>query len=111
MLFYKALFEEDIIAGFIPGTVTTDFHEAYKWWCRYSSVKRKKFGVKRCGTPVIIRFDFDDKGLLPADEFQRVGIKEHARRNCWTGTIKTKAQINTPITPEIISTDDITRLL
>jgi hypothetical protein len=95
MLFYKACFDTDLKEGYIPGTVTTDLKEAIKWFYRYSSKKRRQFGIRRTGTPIIIKFEFD-KPLLPPTEFQN-NMPEHQRRSCWCSSLKVKAQINEPV--------------
>ena len=97
MLFYKALFEEDLKPGFIPGTVTSDINEAYKWFRRYNSKKRLTYGICGSGLVVIIKFLLDETTLATSEYFQASGVKEHSRINCWTSSLKTKAQINTVI--------------
>lgn len=97
MLFYKALFKKDLIPGFIPGTVTSDVNEAYKWFRRYKSKKKSRYDICGRGSVVIIRFNFDETTLLTANNFQLAGVSEHNRLNCWTSSLKVKAQINTVV--------------
>ena len=97
MLFYKALFKKNLKSGFIPGTVTSDINEAYKWFRRYNSNKRLTYGICGGGIVVIIKFEFDETTLASSDKFQSPGVREHSRENCWTSSLKTKAQINTVI--------------
>lgn len=99
MIFYKAILEKNLNnEAIIPGTVTTDFDEAMLWYNRYNS--KKNNGITRHlekGKAVIIELYFDETELKSAFEFQRAGVHEHQRMNCWTSIMKTKAQINTPI--------------
>jgi len=94
MLFFKTIFKEDTFICFIPGTVTTNLNEAYKWYRIYLSSKKNKFFINRKGIPIIISFEFSENKLLSYHEFQKSGISEHNRKNCWTSSLKTKAQIN-----------------
>jgi predicted transcriptional regulator len=99
MIFYKSIYKEDIKNNYIPGTVTTDIKEACVWFQKYSSVykKKKKFSIKRNGEAIIIKFIFDENLIKSHLEFQKNGVSEHNRLNCWTSQYKTKAQINSPI--------------
>jgi hypothetical protein len=107
MLFYKACFEEDLCQNYIPGTVTTSLSEALKWYRIYFSKKRKRFGINRKGKVVIISMSVDTEHFLPAEEFQKKGVKEHSRQNCWTSSLQTKAQINTPTKVQLIPENTI----
>ena len=107
MRFYKACYKEDLKTNYIPGTVTTDIQEALKWYRIYSSKKKNKFDIYRNGQPVIIYFDFCENLLFSGKEFQRKGVKEHVRKNCWTSSLKTKAQINEPVKVFIMSENQL----
>jgi hypothetical protein len=100
MIFYKAVPVTDLRQeGYIPGTVTRSYNEAYTWWERYNSTKKNPKGparhIKR-SPAVVIKFVFTED-LLSAVEFQREGVREHDRRCCWTSGDKVKAQINKSI--------------
>lgn len=117
-LFFKALNRRDMEnakgGGFIPGTVTSDPEEALDWYYRYNvpqgkKIKNKEYGPKRHinrGEAVIVAMFLDVSAFHGADEFQRGGISEHARENCWTSATRTKAQINTPVTKFIELSDE-----
>ena len=103
MKFYKAIPVVDLNAQgnlLIPGTVTNDIKIAELWWERYNSKKKNIKGaakhIKRSAA-CIIAFDFDESLLLHHSEFQRSGVSEHNRKNCWTSGLKDKAQINSVV--------------
>ena len=107
MEFYKACFKEDLSLHYIPGTVTTDKFEAYKWFRRYSSKKKDQFFIKREGEPIIIKFSFPEKEIGSHKIFQN-NVAEHNRITCWTSSLKTKAQINKEILSwKILSDNEI----
>lgn len=101
--FYKGILKRDLKPNeIIPGSVTTDLSEAKIWRDRIQS--RKRHGAARHvrhGESVIIRIVYNSSDLLDHSEFQRAGVEEHARLNCWMNSMKTKAQINTPCQYEI----------
>lgn len=103
MKFYKGVLEEDLKkSSYIPGTVTTSMMEALMWKERIESNKKKGAAKHvRHGKSVIIEIEYHGE-LLECDEFQRAGVKEHNRSNCWLSTAKDKAQINTPVTFKIL---------
>lgn len=104
MLFYKGVKKSDLeIDHYIPGTVTTSKKIAQLWKERLESKKKK--GVHKHlkkGPSCIIVFNYDETNLLTHEEFQRCGVKEHHRGNCWLSTMKDKAQINTPVKYRIV---------
>ena len=97
MIFYKGVNLNDLTDNYIPGSVTTDIKEAWMWKERIESKKKRcgKTRHVRNGKSIVIRIDVDVETLYNADEFQRNGVSEHTRRNCWMNCAKTKAQINT----------------
>lgn len=110
MLFYKGVLISHLSEQYKPGTVTTNFNIAYVWYERISG--RKKKGAARHvphGASCIIAIEYDGV-LLEHAEFQRYGIKEHERENCWTSAAKDKAQINTVCKYRILSNEEINNL-
>lgn len=63
----------------------------------------------RHGKACIIKVQYEGS-LEDCSAFQEAGIKEHARRNCWTSLAKDKAQINTPVNYEILSDEQVYQL-
>jgi hypothetical protein len=112
MVFYKGTLRSFLKPGFIPGTVTRDVNEAACWADRISG-KSKKGPSKHIshGKSCVIAIVYDEKKLKPAAEFQRPGVHEHKRENCWTSDAKIKAQINTPVEYEILTDEEIWDLL
>ena len=104
MIFYKAVNKNDLKKDYIPGTCTADPKVAMDWFNRYSSKRKndKKNRHIKKGEAVIIMFEFNENELMSHEEFQRSGVKEHSRKNCWTSTLKNKAQINTVVEYEVI---------
>ena len=98
MIFYKGLLVKDLKDNFVPGSVTTSLTEARMWADRISSRKTKGAAKHvRHGKSCIISFEIDEKNLLSHEEFQRAGVSEHQRKNCWMNQVRSKAQINTVI--------------
>lgn len=111
MKFYKGVLESQLSARYIPGTVTVSFKEALMWKERIESNKRK--GAARNvlhGISKIIEIEYDEKDLLSCDEFQRAGVSEHKRKNCWLNSVKDKAQINTCVNYRILTDEEIDKL-
>ena len=106
--FYKGVLCTDLRDSYVPGTVTTSFKEAMQWCERISSNKSKGAArhVKH-GRACIISIEHDESTLQQCDEFQKAGVQEHSRVNCWTSLAKTKAQINTPVKYRVLSDDDV----
>lgn len=109
--FYKGVLCTDLRDTYVPGTVTTSFKEAMQWHERISSNKLKGAARHvRHGKASIISIDYDETTLQQCDEFQKAGVQEHSRVNCWTSLAKTKAQINTPVQYRVLSDDEIWNL-
>lgn len=110
VIFYKGVLLSDLTDNYIPGTVTKDFKEALMWKERIDS-KKSKGAAKhiRHGKSVVIRFEYDELNdpLLSCEEFQRQGVSEHSRNSCWLSVAKVKAQINKPVSYEILSDEQI----
>lgn len=108
MIFYKGVLCYFLDDKFIPGTVTTNISEAMVWADRISGRKTKGAckHVKH-GKSCIIQLEFDETLLLTAQEFQRAGVKEHNRLNCWTSEAKTKAQINNRVKYSVLSEEQV----
>ncbi|KKU52415.1 MAG: hypothetical protein UX72_C0005G0010 [Parcubacteria group bacterium GW2011_GWA2_47_10] len=117
-VFFKALNKKDLdtakAKGFVPGTCTKDPAEALQWYYQYNlpegkKQKKKEYGARRHikrGEAVLVAFRADTRNFLSATEFQRGGVHEHERKNCWTSGAKTKAQINTPVDAYVEITDE-----
>lgn len=119
MKFYKACLLTDLLFingqyhpggsdEYIPGTMTNKYSEAALWHERIRSTKTK--GIHRNikhGRSVIIEVEYDESTLLDHCEFQRSGVKEHDRLNCWTSSQKQKAQINTVVKYRIMSDEEV----
>ena len=108
-MFYKGVLLTDLeVSQYIPGTVTKDIWEAQKW---VEQIQTKKHNGKsrhsRKGQACIIEIDFPENELHSCVEFQRAGVTEHARISCWTSNLKTKAQINTPVSFKVLSSNEI----
>ena len=104
--FFKGVLVKDLKDGYIPGSVTTDIREALMWKERISGSKQKGAAKHvRHGASCIIKLTVDISLFKTCHEFQRSGINEHTRDNCWMNAVCSKAQINVP-TPFIILTDD-----
>lgn len=103
MIFYKGVLLSDLRDSYVPGTVTTDANEALMWKERIESRKSKGAAKHvRHGKSCVIRIVFD--GVInDHTHFQKAGIAEHSRVNCWTSAAKVKAQINTPCAYELIN--------
>lgn len=109
-VFYKGCLISDLKPDYIPGTVTKDFKEALKWKERIESSKSK--GVARNvrhGKAIIIEINFDGE-ILSHGEFQKAGVSEHSRNNCWTSQHKTKAQINEVVNYRVLTNEEINNL-
>ena len=107
--FYKAVPVSSLRNGFIPGTVTASYNEAYMWWERYNSSKKNIKGAAKHinrQPSAIIKFSFDETALMTSEEFQRAGVDEHSRNNSWTSAGKQKAQINTVIDNFVVVLDE-----
>jgi len=110
MVFYKGVLQKDLSQQYIPGTVTTVFNEALMWKERIESSKKKGAAKHiRHGQAVVIEIEFNGE-LISHDEFQRNGVHEHHRNNCWTSQAKDKAQINEVVKYRILTDIDINRL-
>lgn len=96
--FYKGVLKKDLKNGFVPGSVTTSLEEARVWADRIRS-KKSKGAAKhvRHGESCIISFQLDTKDFQSHDEFQRAGVCEHKRLNCWMNQVQSKAQVNSAI--------------
>lgn len=103
--FYKGVLLSDLSDHYTPGSVTTDIREALMWKERIESKKNKNAAKHvRHGKSGIIKITLDTSGFLSADEFQRAGVSEHSRSECWMNAVRTKAQINHP-TSFVLLTD------
>lgn len=108
--FYKGVLESDLKSNYVPGTVTTVFNEALMWKERIESNKRKGAARNvRHGKSVIIEIVYEGE-IMSHEEFQRSGVKEHNRLNCWTSSAKNKAQINSVCSFRVLSTEEINKL-
>ena len=106
--FYKGVLVKDRQGSFIPGSVTTDIREALMWKERISSNKQKGAAKHvRHGKSCIIKITLDTQDFKDASEFQRSGVSEHGRDNCWMNSAKTKAQINTVQSFTVISDEEL----
>lgn len=111
MKFYKGVLESQLRDRYVPGTVTTSFKEALMWKERIESNKRK--GAARNvlhGVSKVIEIEYDENELLPCHEFQKAGVSEHNRNNCWLNSVKDKAQINTSVKYRILTENEINNL-
>lgn len=110
MKFYKGVLVTDLKPGYIPGTVTTVFNEALMWKERISGKKVKGASKHvRHGQSVIVEITYVGD-LLDHTYFQKEGLTEHNRPNCWTSVGKTKAQINTPCQYRVLSDNEVNQL-
>lgn len=110
MLFYKGVLKSDLKQDFIPGTVTTVFNEALMWKERIESKKNKGAARNvRHGQAVVVEIVYDGE-IHTHEEFQKAGVAEHSRMNCWTSSAKNKAQINTVCSYRVLSTNEINQL-
>lgn len=110
MLFYKGVLQSDLKHNYVPGTVTTNFNEALMWKERIESSKSKGAARNvRHGKAIIIEINFDGE-ILSHDEFQKAGVSEHNRNNCWTSQHKTKAQINEVVNYRVLTNEEINNL-
>lgn len=110
MLFYKGVLKSDLKQDYKPGTVTTVFNEALMWKERIESNKSKGAARNvRHGQAVVIEILYDGE-IHTHEEFQKAGVQEHERMNCWTSQAKTKAQINTVCAYRILTTEELNRL-
>lgn len=109
-LFYKGVLLSDLKDDYIPGTVTSSFREALTWKERIESNKSKGPAKHvRHGKAVVIEIIYEGD-LLSHEEFQKSGVKEHQRKNCWTSISKSKAQLNTVCKYRILDTHEMMRL-
>lgn len=107
--FFKGVLLSDLKSDFIPGSVTTCIKEALMWKERISSNKVKGAAKHvRHGKSCIIKIVVDTSEFKTSEEFQRSGVKEHSRKNCWMNSVKTKAQINSIVCYEILFEEDLT---
>ena len=96
--FFKGVLLSDLKSNFIPGSVTTCIKEALMWKERISSNKVKGAAKHvRHGKSCIIKIVVDTSEFKTSEEFQRPGVEEHSRVNCWMNSVKTKAQINSVV--------------
>lgn len=103
--FYKGVLQKDLSNSYIPGSVTTDIKEALMWKDRISSKKNKGPAKHvRHGPSVIIKMTVDVSSFKDCKEFQREGVQEHLRDNCWMNTVRSKAQVN-QVVPFVILTE------
>ena len=112
MIFYKGVLCSFLDGKFIPGTVTINISEALVWAERIGGKKTK--GACRHikhGKSCIIQLEFDESLLLTAQEFQRAGVKEHNRLNCWTSEAKTKAQINNRVKYSVLTSEQVQNII
>lgn len=110
MKFYKGVLATDLMPGYVPGTVTAVFSEALMWKERICGKKTKGASRHvRHGKAVIVEITYDGE-LLDSSHFQKEGVSEHDRLNCWTSAAKTKAQINTPCEYRILTDGEVNRL-
>lgn len=108
--FYKGVLESDLKSNYVPGTVTTVFNEALMWKERIESNKRKGAARNvRHGQSVIIEIVYVGE-ITSHEEFQRSGVKEHNRCNCWTSSAKNKAQINSVCEYRVLTNEEINQL-
>ena len=108
--FYKGVLVTDLKPGYVPGTVTTVFNEALMWKERISGKKTKGASKHiRHGQSQIVEIAYTGD-LLDHTHFQKEGVCEHSRPNCWTSAAKTKAQINTPCQYRVLSNSEINQL-
>jgi hypothetical protein len=108
--FFKGVLESDLKNNYVPGTVTTVFNEALMWKERIESNKRKGAARNvRHGKSVIIEITYEGE-IATHEEFQRSGVKEHNRVNCWTSSAKNKAQINSVCEYRVLDDSEINRL-
>lgn len=111
-VFYKGVLRSFLSDKFVPGTVTKDFNEALRWAERINGNKTK--GPSRHikhGNSCVIEMFIDEDTLSDHNEFQRPGVHEHARKNCWTSQNKTKAQINIVTKYNILTDEEIWDLI
>ena len=104
--FYKGVLEEQVVDNkLIVGSV------ALMWKERIESTKKNGHTrhLKR-GKAVVISFEFDASNFKDHNEFQRSGINEHSRNNCWMNFNKTKAQINETVKVSILTAEQINKL-
>jgi hypothetical protein len=112
MKFYKGVLVTDLVSDYVPGSVTRRFNEALMWKERIESKKSKGAARhSRKGKACVIEIDFDESLLLSHEEFQRTGVSEHKRQNCWMSADHQKAQINTPVSYHILTTNEINNLV
>lgn len=105
--FYKGVLESDLFEGYIPGTVTTDIKVAAGWRDRIQGRKAKGAAKHvRHGKACVIAIEYEGS-LQSWEEFQRAGVAEHARGNCWTSTLLDKAQVNTPVKFRRMTDDEV----
>ena len=80
------------------------------WKERIESNKKKGAAQHvRHGKALIIEITYVDE-IHSHDEFQKAGVIEHNRMNCWTSVAKTKAQINTMCEYRVLSDIEINSL-
>lgn len=105
--FYKGVLESDLIAGYVPGTVTTDIKVAAGWRDRIQGRKTKGAAKHvRHGKACVIAIEYAGN-LLSWEEFQRAGVAEHSREDCWTSTLLDKAQINSVVSYRKMTDDEV----
>ena len=80
---------------------------ALEWMERIQSNKNKGAAKHvRHGKFCIIEIQYNGE-LLDCIEFQKSGVTEHSRTNCWLSAAKNKAQINTVVKYRILSDSEI----
>ena len=108
--FFKGVLVMDLKDGYIPGSVTTDIREALMWKERISSNKQKGAAKHvRHGSSCIIKLTVDTSLFKTCHEFQRSGVTEHTRDNCWMNAVRSKAQINVPVSFTILTDDELNK--
>ena len=111
MIFFKGALKKDLCSNYIPGTVTRSFREALAWKERIEGKPKKGASSHiRHGDSCVISIHVDETKLFGHEEFQRASVKEHDRQSCWTSADKTKAQINSPVTFQILDNCQIDSL-
>jgi hypothetical protein len=107
-IFYKGVLRSLLNDNFRPGTVTKDFKEALRWAERIKgSVKKGPSRHISHGKSCVIEIIFDERKLHHHDEFQKSGVSEHDRKNCWTSIAHVKAQINSKVEYRVLTDEEV----
>lgn len=74
-------------------------------WAERIASRKSKGAARHVkhGKSVVIRIVIDTAAFLDCNEFQRAGIAEHERANCWMNAVRSKAQVNVPINFTVVS--------